>query len=189
MVTRSAVLHRAGSEDVPGAVHHLPDREGTARAGTRRAGTATRLPSSTCRTVPYTTCRMVHGGARPLRDAVRDRAGPEVCVRQVPVTTCRMVCEQKQCVVRQCRVNYVCEERVRMRPADDLQGHPRNALPHGPAHDLHDGAVHGELLREAVRAGVRADLPDRARDQAGVGSQESGDRSQESASRSREPGS
>ena len=41
---------------------------------------------------------------------------PEVCVRQVPVTTCRMVCEQKQCTVRQCRVNYVCEERCRMVP-------------------------------------------------------------------------
>ena len=61
-------------------------------------------------------------------------------------------------------------------PGDHLQGDPGNALPHGAAHDLLDGAVHGELLREALRAGVRTDLPDVPviRPEAGVRRQESG---------------
>ena len=114
-----------------------------------------------CRTQ---VCRMVKEDHVRYETRCVTEHVPEQCVRQVPVTTCRMVCEQRQCVVRQCRVNYVCEERVPLRAAHDLQGDPRDVLPDGAAHDLHDGAVHGQLLREALRAGVRAGLPAAARD-------------------------
>ena len=46
-----------------------------------------------------------------------------------------------------------------LRAGHDVQGDPRNALPDGAAHDLPDGGVRGQLLREALRAGVRARLP------------------------------
>ena len=144
---------------MPDAVHHLPDGDASSTSATRPAGTATRCREQHVRQCPYTTCRMVpEQHVRYETRCVMEQV-PQECVRHVPVTTCRMVCEQRQQVVRQCRVNYVCEERVRYVPQTTCKVIPGDVLHDGAGHDLLDGAVHGDLLREAVCAGVRADLP------------------------------